>query len=435
VFEERLAAIRDKRVKIAVIGLGYVGLPVACIFARAGFQVVGIERVEEKVHQIRQGLCSIGGKEPGLAELVAQVVRDGRLSATTRYEECRDAGVVIIAVETPVDEETRRPKYEALRAALVSLGNHLSRGTLVIVESTIAPLTMERVVRPILEETSGLRAGEDFYLAHCPERVRPGRLLYNLEHMPRVIGGMTPEAGRLALELYRHIVRADLDVTDCLTAEIVKTTENAYRDVQIAFANEIALLCESLGADVWRVRELVNKCPQRDMHLPGAGVGGHCLPKDPWLLIAHAPENFQARLIPAARAVNDGMPLHVADLVVKGLRRVGKEVQGSRIAVLGYAYLENSDDTRNSPSEALVRKLRELGAEVVIHDPYVPPYQGDLRERLRGCDAAVLMVAHDEYRHLNPAELDVPVVVDGRRVLEEGGHQRVIRLGRGDWQG
>ena len=146
-FEERLAAIRDQRVKIAVIGLGYVGLPVACMFARAGFRVVGIDRVEEKVNQIRQGLCPIGGKEPGLAELVAQVVRDGRLIATTRYEECRDAGVVIIAVETPVDEETRKPNYEALRAALVSLGKHLSRGTLVIVESTIAPLTMTSVPR------------------------------------------------------------------------------------------------------------------------------------------------------------------------------------------------------------------------------------------------------------------------------------------------
>jgi len=434
VFEERLAAIRDKRVKIAVIGLGYVGLPVACVFAQAGFQVVGVERAKEKVHQIRQGLCPIGGKEPGLAEMLTQVVQSGRLTATTRYEECRDAGVAIIAVETPIDRETRKPNYEALRLALVSLGGHLLRGTLVVVESTIAPLTMDKMVKPILEEASGLRAGEDFHLAHCPERVQPGRLLYNLEHMSRVIGGMTPEAGQLALELYRHIVRADLDVTDCLTAEIVKTTENAYRDVQIAFANEIALLCESLGADVWKVRELVNKCPHRDMHLPGAGVGGHCLPKDPWLLIANTPEDFQAHLIPVARAVNDGMPLHMADLVVKGLWRTGRDVRGSQIAVLGYAYLENSDDTRNSPSEVLVRRLRELGAKVVIHDPYVPLYQGDLRECLRGCDAAVLMVAHDEYRRLNPTELDVPVVVDGRQVWEDKAGPWFISLGKGGWR-
>lgn len=421
-------AIRDKEAKIAVIGLGYVGLPVACMFAKAGFRVVGIRRNAEKVAQINQGICPIGGKEPGLAELLAEAVKSGRFRATTDYAECRDAQVALIAVETPVDEKTKKPKYRTLHSALESLGANMSPRMLVIIESTIAPCTMELVVRPVLEEASGLKANQDFLLVHCPERVKPGRLLYNIEHMPRVVGGMTPEAAQLAVELYRHIVKADLDATDCLTAEIVKTTENAYRDVQIAFANEIALLCESLGADVWKVRELVNKCPYRDMHLPGAGVGGHCLPKDPWLLMANAPDNFEACLIPAARAVNDGMPLHVADLVVEGLHEVGKETKGAKVAVLGYAYLENSDDTRNSPSEVLVRRLGELGAEVVVHDPYVPEYRGDLRERLQGCDAAVIMVAHDEYRGLSPVELGVAVVVDGRCVLKEK-----LRMGQEVW--
>jgi len=424
--EDLAEAIRNKEAKIVVIGLGYVGLPVACMFAKAGFQVVGIRRSAEKVDQINRGICPIGGKEPGLVELLADVVRSGRFKASTDYAECRDAQVALIAVETPVDEKTKKPKYQALRSALESLGANMSPGILVIIESTIAPRTMEMVVRPVLEETSGLRANEDFHLAHCPERVRPGRLLYNIEYMPRVVGGMTPEAARLAVELYKHIVKADLDPTDCLTAEIVKTTENAYRDVQIAFANEIALLCEGLGADVWKVRELVNKCPYRDMHLPGAGVGGHCLPKDPWLLIANAPDSFEARLIPTARAVNDGMPLHMVDMVVEGLREVGKDIKGAKVAVLGYAYLENSDDTRNSPSEVLVRRLRELGAEVVVHDPYVLEYRGDLRERLQGCDAAVVMVAHDEYRGLSPATLGVPVVVDGRHTLRAGMHDRLL---------
>ncbi|MGB9724148.1 MAG: nucleotide sugar dehydrogenase [Chloroflexia bacterium] len=417
-----LEAFRRKEVPIAVIGLGYVGLPVACKFAQAGFEVRGIERNAEKVEQIRQGLSPIGGKEPGLAELLAEVVRRGRLHVTSDYAACRPARAVLIAVETPVDEITHRPAYTALHAALESLGPHLSRGTLVVVESTIAPGTMAGLVQPVLEQSSGLRAGEDLYLAHCPERVTPGKLLHNLEHLPRVVGGMTPQAAALAVELYRHIVRADLDATDALTAEIVKTAENAYRDVQIAFANEVALLCESLGADVWRVRELVNKCPYRDMHLPGAGVGGHCLPKDPWLLIAQAPPAFRPRLIPAARAVNEGMPLHVAELVVDGLREAGKDVQGARVAVLGYAFLENSDDTRHSPSAVLVERLQTLGAEVVVHDPHVPEYQGDLRERLRGCDAAVVMVRHEEYLRLDPEELagllaPPPVVVDGRHVF------------------
>lgn len=415
-------AIRRKETPVAVIGMGYVGLPVACRFAQAGFPVIGIERSTDKVALIREGRCPIGGKEPGLAELLAEVVRAGALRVASDYGTVRPARAILIAVETPVDEATHRPAYTALRSALEALGPRLSPGTLVVVESTLAPGAMAGLVRPTLEQASGLQCGKDLFLAHCPERVTPGRLLHNLEHMPRVIGGMTPEATALALELYRHVVRGELDGTDALTAEIVKTTENAYRDVQIAFANEIALLCEGLGADVWRVRELVNKCPYRDMHLPGAGVGGHCLPKDPWLLLANAPADFHARVIPAARAVNDSMPLHVADLVVDGLRVAGKDVRGARVIVLGYAFLENSDDTRNSPSAALVRRLRELGAEVVVHDPHVPNYRGDLWERLRGCDAAVVMVRHEEYLRLDPREVAAqlaqpPLLVDGRRVF------------------
>lgn len=418
--EELFSAIRRRTMPIAVIGLGYVGLPVAATLASAGFAVTGIERDAEKVAQVNRGQCPIGGDEPGLAELLAAAVAGGRLRATGDYAACRQVRAVLISVETPVDEQNR-PAYTALRSALEALGPFLSRGTLVVIESTIAPGTMRELVQPTLEATSGLRAGLDFYLAHCPERVTPGKLLHNLTHMPRVVGGATPAATAIAVELYRTFVQADLDATDALTAEIVKTAENAYRDVQIAFANEVALLCEDLGANVWTVRQLVNKCPYRAMHLPGGGVGGHCLPKDPWLLIANASPGFQARLIPAARAVNDGMPGHVAELVVDGLRQTGKDIRGARVAILGYAFLENSDDTRNSPSAVLVRRLHELGATAVIHDPYVPAYQGDLGERIKGCDAAVVMVRHAEYLRLDPQALvsllSSPVVVDARNAF------------------
>jgi len=417
--EHFLESVEHRALQIAVIGLGYVGLPVACMLAEAGFRVTGIERSTERVAQINQGLSPIEGEEPGLADVLAAGVRGGRLRATSDYAACREVGAILIAVETPVGDDNK-PAYAALRSALASLGPNLARGTLVIIESTIAPGTMQRVVAPALEAASGLRAGQDLYLVHCPERVMVGRLLHNLRHMPRAVGGMTPAAAQMAVALYRTFVQADLDATTALNAEIVKTTENTYRDVQIALANEIALVCEDLGADVWEVRTLVNKCPYRDMHLPGAGVGGHCLPKDPWLLLTNTSAGFPARLIPAARAVNDGMPLHVADLVVDGLRAAGKDIRGARVAVLGYAFLENSDDTRNSPSEALVERLRALGAAPVVHDPYVAAYRGDLRERVAGCDAAVLMVRHNEYLRLDPRELvswlASPVVVDGRRL-------------------
>lgn len=417
-----LRSIERKNARIAVIGLGYVGIPVACMFARAGFDVTGVDVKANRIEEINAGISPIQGREPGLAELLREVAQAGRFQATTDYGVCRTADVVLLSVETPVDDETKKPHYEALRSALRSLGANLKSRTLIVVESTIAPGTMRDVVTPTLEDVSGLRANRDFHLVHCPERLMPGKLLHNIERMSRVVGGMTTEATELGVTLYRQIVKGDLDASDCITAELVKTAENAYRDVEIAFANELALICEASGGDVWKVRELVNKSPGRNLLLPGAGVGGHCIPKDPWLLAYAMEGRGQLRLIPAARAVNDSMPLHIADLTAQALRTAGREIAGSRIAVLGYAYLEDSDDTRNSPSEVLVSRLREVGAEVVIHDPWVPEYQGDLWERVGGCDAAIAMVAHSIYRSIDmnalKSSLRTPVVVDGRHVFQ-----------------
>ena len=415
-----LRRTQEKTARLVVIGLGYVGLPVSARFAQVGFHVTGLDVNDRKVAQINTGDCPIEGDEPGLSELVAEVVAAGRLQATTDYEVCREADIVLIAVETPIDS-VHRPRYSALRSALRSLEPNLKPGALVIIESTVAPGTVARLVRPILEARGKRQSGQDFYLVHCPERVMPGLLLHNLAKMSRVVGGDTPEAARLAQAFYRHVVEADLDLADCETAELVKTAENAYRDVQIAFANELALICEHVGANVWRVRELVNKSPGRNVLLPGAGVGGHCIPKDPWLLAYGAGDTVRARLIPAAREVNDYMPLHMAELTVAGLEGSGREIEGARIAVLGYAYLENSDDTRNSPSITLISRLEELGAEVVIHDPWVSEYQGELGERVRGCDAIVVMVAHDEYGSIDLGELRVQaaqaILIDGRHVF------------------
>jgi len=434
-----LAALQQKiaarTARIGVIGLGYVGLPVACLFAEAGFSVTGVDLKVERVEAINAGISPIEGREPGLAELLAEVVTAGRFRATTQYAALRDCDVVIISVETPVDEQ-HIPRYLALQSALRDLGPILKAGTLVIVESTIAPGTMARVVRPLLEEASGKRANEDFYLGHCPERVMPGKLLANLRGVSRVCGGETPETAQTMIALYRHIVRADLDPADCVTAELVKTAENAYRDVNIAFANEVALICEAVGGDVWKVRELVNKSPGRNMLMPGAGVGGHCIPKDPWLLVYQAQsQGVPVRLIPAARAVNDGMPQHIVTLLEGALREAGRSLAGARVLVLGYAYLEDSDDTRNSPSEVLVAQLRERGVEVVIHDPYVPGYQGDVYALAEGCDAVVAMVRHGEYRTLDlealKKALRVPVLVDGRRVFPKAAGWTYRGVGEG----
>jgi UDP-N-acetyl-D-mannosaminuronic acid dehydrogenase len=418
---ELRSKIERSQAVIGVIGLGYVGLPLACMFAQAGFSVIGLEIKDGRVAAINTGHCPIEGEEPGLAKLLAEVVREGRLRATTDYANLAQVDVALIDVETPCDE-CHMPQYIALKAACRSLGPVMKESALIIVESTIAPGTIDRIVRPLLEETSGKQAGTDFYLGTCPERVMPGKLLANLRTMSRVCGGSTPETAETMIALYRHIVEANLDPADCVTAELTKTAENAYRDVNIAFANELALVCEVVGADFTCVRELVNKSPGRNVLLAGAGVGGHCIPKDPWLLVYGANGQTPVRLIPAARAVNDGMPYHVADLTVQALQTAGRQIAGARIAVLGYAYMEDSGDTRNSPSVVLVARLCELGAEVVIHDPWVAEYQGDLMGRLADCDAAVIMVAHRVYRALDPASikavLRTPVLIDARRVFD-----------------
>lgn len=415
------AKVHARSLGLAVVGLGYVGLPVAATFAHAGFRVVGLERDAERVATIADGRSPIEGEEPGLAARIATEVRAGRLVATTDASALRDADVVIVCVETPVEHD-HRPRYRALESAVRTVGGMVARGALVIVESTLAPGTMAGRVRGWLEEASGLVVGEQLAMGHCPERVMPGRLLANLRAMSRVCGGDAPATSRAMVALYRTIVDAELDEASCVAAEITKTAENAYRDVNIAFANELARVCEQAGADFLQVRSLVNKSPGRNVLVAGTGVGGHCIPKDPWLLAATMGESNALTLVPAARHTNDGMPRHLAALTAEALAERGVVMGEATVAVLGYAYLEDSDDERNSPSAVLVEALTSRGAKVRVHDPYVARFQGELATTLEGADAVVLAVAHKAYRALDVASLRAalrtPVLVDGRFVFE-----------------
>jgi UDP-N-acetyl-D-mannosaminuronic acid dehydrogenase len=412
------SAIEDRSAAVGVIGLGYVGLPAACMFASAGFQVDGVDLDGPRTEVINSGRSPIEGDEPGLAELLSKVVASGRLRTGTDYAVLAKADIVLICVDTPVDPD-HRPRFKALRSACSQLGAMLKEGAVVIVESTIAPGTIDSVVKPALEEASGRTAGAGFHLGHCPERVMPGKLLRNMRTMSRVCGGSSPEVSALMIALYATFVEGDLDAADCLTAELVKTAENAYRDVAIAFANQLALISERVGGDAWRVRTLVNKVPGRNVLLPGGGVGGHCIPKDSWLLATPLGSDAEDSLLGVARHINDGMPAHVASLV-QGL--VGGN--GGRVAVLGYAYLENSDDTRNSPSAALIDVLSKAGFVIAVHDPFVHEYKGDVMDALRGADCAVLMVSHNAYRDLDlkaaAGIMRTRAMVDARSFFETG---------------
>jgi UDP-N-acetyl-D-mannosaminuronic acid dehydrogenase len=429
--------------KVVVVGMGYVGIPVAALFADVpGFMVVGVQRRSKrsgwKIDWLNEGKNPIGGDEPGLSALIARVVKKGTFKVVEDVSMCRDAEAVLIDVQTPTDA-SRVPNYESLKEVSAEVGEFIKPNALIVVESTVAPGTTEHVVKPILEKASGMKAGKDFHLAFCYERVMVGRLIKNIVELPRIVGGIDQESTKRAMELYGHIVKAKLCPTDILTAEVAKVVENTYRDVNIAFANEMALICESLGVDVFKVRELVNTLPNdpknpasnpvRNMHFPGAGAGGHCLPKDPWLLKygldTYGKFNFFPKILVDSRETNDYMPLHVADLVEEALAEHGKKLKGAKVAILGVAFLENSDDTRNTPSATLYLELKKRGAKSVLHDPIVRefdlPFTADLDKALKGADAVVLSTKHNEYLKLDLKKLRrkmaTPVLVDGRNAF------------------
>lgn len=431
--------------KIVVIGMGYVGIPAAALFADVeGFNVVGIQRRSQrsgwKIDQLNKGENPIGGDEPGLSELIAKVVEKGSFRVTEDYSECKDADAILIDVQTPTDD-TGVPHYESLKDVSKQVGNYMRKGALVVIESTVAPGTTTNIVKPILEAESGLVAGRDFSLVFSYERVMVGRLINNIVHLPRIVGGIDQESTRRGVDLYKHIVKEAIHPTDSLTAELAKVVENTYRDVNIAFANEVALICESLGVDAFKIRELVNTLPNdpanpasnpvRTMHFPGAGVGGHCLPKDPWLLKygvdTYGKFKVEPNVIVKSRELNLRMPTHMAELVEEGLMEAGQNLKDAKIAILGVAFLENSDDTRNTPSKPLYELLLKKGARPILHDPHVREFEisfiENLNAAIEGADAIALVTKHKEYLNFNLESLKnqmrTPVLVDGRNVYDK----------------
>ncbi|TFG05943.1 nucleotide sugar dehydrogenase [Candidatus Thorarchaeota archaeon] len=423
--------------KIVVIGMGYVGIPAAALLADVeGHQVVGLQRRSKrsgwKIDVLNAGESPFKGEEPGLDDLIARVVKQGRFHVTDDVDSLKDADIILIDVQTPTDTQ-HVPQYLSLKEVSHDIGKRIKKGTLVIVESTVAPGTTENVVQRIIEEESGFVGGEGFDLAFSYERVMPGKLIKNIVELPRVIGGITPRATERAKQLYQKIVKGPIRTTTVLTAELSKTIENAYRDVNIAFANEMALVCESLGVDVYEVRGLVNELESRDMHIPGAGVGGHCLPKDPWLLrhglYEYGEWKIEPEFISLARRINDHMPIHLAYLVENALAARGVKVRDATVTILGVAYLEDSDDTRNTPAADLMLALQARGAKIRLHDPFVKEWElttqeieHDIVKASQGSNCLVLVTKHSEYAKLDLGKLknimNTPVLVDGRNVFD-----------------
>jgi UDP-N-acetyl-D-glucosamine dehydrogenase len=377
--------IKSRTARIGVVGLGYVGLPLAVEFAEAGFYATGFEVDFRKAESINRGESYIIDVP---AESVSKMVREKRLEATTDFARLAETDIIIICVPTPL-RKTKEPDVSFILAAAEKIQEALRPGQLVILESTTYPGTTDEVLRPMFDE-KGLKIDEDYFLAFSPERVDPGNPQFQTKNIPKVVGGVTQASADVAGDAYECVVNRVHRVGSARAAEMAKLLENTFRSVNIAMVNELSQLCDTLGIDTWEVIEAAATKPFGFMAFyPGPGIGGHCIPLDPHYLSWKARmHGFEARFISLAEEVNSRMPEHVVDLVTRGLNKHRKSVNGSNVLVLGVAYKRDIDDVRESPALGIIEKIMKLGAQVTYHDPHIPEIEleGDLREHLRSVE-------------------------------------------------
>ena len=405
---ELLQSISTRRARAGVVGLGYVGLPLAVEFAKAGYTVTGIDLSQGKIDSITRGESYI--PDVSTQDLTACVTA-GKLKATTDFAVVRELDTVNICVPTPL-RKTKDPDMSYIVSAVEAIAAHLHAGMLVVLESTTYPGTTIEVVQPLLEK-SGLKAGTDFYLAFSPERVDPGNEKFNTRNVPKVVGGLTPHCSTLARALYSAAIDTVVPVSSPTVAEMVKLLENTFRAVNIGMVNELALMCDRMGIDVWEVVDAAKTKPFGFMPFyPGPGLGGHCIPIDPFYLSWKAKQfGFDPRFIELAGHINGAMPHYVADKVRDGLNTQRKAVNGSKILVAGISYKRDIDDMRESPALDVMHLLQKAGAEVTYADPYVPvlpahEWNGNIEMRSVTLDRGVL------------GAVDCVVIVTDHRVFD-----------------
>jgi UDP-N-acetyl-D-glucosamine dehydrogenase len=418
--------ILSRQVRVGVVGLGYVGLPLAKLFLSKGFGVTGFDIDPKKVSLLNQGKSYIRHISAG--EL-RRFLKEKLFSATVDFSKLRDVDAIIICVPTPLDSH-KNPDLSYVLGTTEVIARYLRKGQLVVLESTTYPGTTEEEMLPILERR-GLRGGRDFFLAFSPEREDPGNKDYSTETIPKVIGGLTPQCRRLAGLLYGQIVVRTVIVSSPRVAEAVKLLENIFRSVNIALVNELKIILERLGIDVWEVIQAASTKPFGFMPFyPGPGYGGHCIPVDPFYLTWKAKEvDYQTKFIELAGEINTRMPYYVVDKTVEALNDRGKSIRGARVMVLGIAYKKDIDDQRESPALKIISILREKGARVDYNDPYVPRSTGhreypglDLRSvpltarRLKSSDAVIIATDHSAYDYKWIVR-QAPLVVDTRNAV------------------
>ena len=427
--------INDKTAVIGIIGLGYVGLPLAVEFANNNFSVIGIDIDKDKVSQINKGENYIGDVSD---ESLKQLVISSKLSATTDFSVLSEIDAAIICVPTPLNK-LKDPDVSYILSVLKQLAKYVHKNMFISLESTTYPGTTRELILPALEKTD-LKVGKDFYLCFSPERVDPGNEKYQIKNTPKVIGGITEKCTEIGKILYESIIEIVVPVSSPEAAETVKLLENTFRSINIGLANEVAIMCEKLGVDVWEVIDAAATKPFGFMKFtPGPGLGGHCIPIDPhYLSWKMKTLNYRARFIELAGEINTGMPLHVLDLISKGLNRTQQSINGSKILVLGIAYKKDIDDVRESPALDVMTLLEQGGAQVDYYDRYVPKIKWNDENKysqkkltsntLHVYDAVVVLTDHLNVDY-DLVKSESKLIIDTRNVFSGIKNSKIIRLG------
>lgn len=372
--EDLLKKIKEKKIVVGVCGLGYVGLPLAVEKAKAGFKTIGFDVQESKVNMVNAGKNYIGDV---VDEDLSKLVKEGMLRATTDFSFVKDVDFIAICVPTPLDIH-QQPDISYVRDSAIAISKHLTKGTMVVLESTTYPGTTEELLKPILEEGSGLKCGEDFYLGFSPERVDPGNLIYKTKNTPKVVGAIGDDAREVIATMYRAVLQSDIhEVSSPAVAEMEKILENTYRNINIGLINELAQLCHKMKISIWEVIEAAKSKPYGfQAFYPGPGLGGHCIPLDPYYLSWKAREyGFHTSMIEASMMINDKMPEYTVERTGDILNRFKKSLNGAKVLQVGVAYKQDIDDYRESPALVVGDLLRKEGCQVTYYDPYIPKYR------------------------------------------------------------
>jgi UDP-N-acetyl-D-glucosamine dehydrogenase len=417
--------LQEKTARVAILGLGYVGLPLAVVFGEAGFNVTGVDPDARKVEKLRKGESYIPDVK---SEAVAALVNSGRLQATTDFSVLAEMDAVSICVPTPL-RKTGDPDMSYIMSATGELAKYMHKGMVVVLESTTYPGTTREVLLPMLGDANGLKVGEDWFLAFSPERVDPGRKDWTTVNTPKVVGGITEACGEVAATWYGGAIQTIHRVSSAEAAEMAKLLENTFRMINIGLVNELAIMCEHLGVDVWEVIDAAATKPFGFMKFtPGPGLGGHCIPIDPLYLSWKMKSfNYNARFIELADEINTNMPRYVVSRVLDAMNDRGKTLKGARVLVLGVAYKPDIDDVRESPALDVIGLLRQKGALVEYHDPYIPhihhEYDGwqmdsvkDLMAAVRAADCVLIVTNHKVYDYAAILEA-ASFIFDSRNAL------------------